>query len=312
MSDWKECKLGEVLKFGNGKSRPKSQGCFPVYGGNGILGSSDCTNYEGETIIIGRVGANCGSIYYENNPIWISDNALAAKAKSNNSTKFLYYFLGNLGLNQYAEGSSHPLITQTLLSSIDIDICVNIEEQKTIASVLSSLDDKIDLLHRENKTLEAMAETLFRQWFVEETEKNWEKGTLGEIASFNNGKSRPQESLGGLVPIYGGNGILGYTDQSNHEGISIIIGRVGAYCGSLYIEHRPIWISDNALYAKPNYNVPMNSDKIFDKLSEPDIINGRKTVRKKVHTKWEDENLQPNSKLKSYWSYSKKKNRSAN
>jgi type I restriction enzyme S subunit len=55
-------------------------------------------------------------------------------------------------------------------------------EQKAIASVLSSLDDKIDLLHRQNKTLEAMAETLFRQWFVEEAQEDWEEGCLGDIA----------------------------------------------------------------------------------------------------------------------------------
>jgi type I restriction enzyme S subunit len=48
-------------------------------------------------------------------------------------------------------------------------------EQKAIASVLSSLDDKIDLLHRQNKTLEAMAETLFRQWFIEEAKEDWEE-----------------------------------------------------------------------------------------------------------------------------------------
>jgi type I restriction enzyme S subunit len=60
-------------------------------------------------------------------------------------------------------------------------------EQRAIASVLSSLDDKIDLLHRQNKTLEAMAETLFRQWFVEEAGEDWEIRRLSEIAHFLNG-----------------------------------------------------------------------------------------------------------------------------
>ena len=60
-------------------------------------------------------------------------------------------------------------------------------EQKAIASVLSSLDDKIDLLHRQNKTLEAMAETLFRQWFVEEAKEDWEAKPLSSIAGFLNG-----------------------------------------------------------------------------------------------------------------------------
>ncbi|MBN2541641.1 restriction endonuclease subunit S [bacterium] len=71
MSEWKECKLGKLLVFGNGKTRPKSAGEIPIYGGNGIMGYTNQKNYEYETIIIGRVGAYCGSVYYENKPIWV-------------------------------------------------------------------------------------------------------------------------------------------------------------------------------------------------------------------------------------------------
>jgi type I restriction enzyme S subunit len=62
-----------------------------------------------------------------------------------------------------------------------------LNEQKAIAAVLSSLDDKIDLLHRQNKTLEAMAETLFLQWFIEDSWEDFEERPLSEIANFLNG-----------------------------------------------------------------------------------------------------------------------------
>ena len=78
----------------------------------------------------------------------------------------------------------------------------NIEEQKAIASVLSSLDDKIDLLHRQNKTLEAMAETLFRQWFVEEAGEDWEEKELKTVLEFvvdNRGKTAPASETG--IPL---------------------------------------------------------------------------------------------------------------
>jgi len=175
MSDWQACTLSDVLKFGNGKSRPKEYGTIPVYGGNGILDYTNSSNYQDETIVIGRVGAYCGATYYEDKQIWVSDNALSAKALNRNDAKFLYYFLKNLDLNQFAQGSSHPLLTQTLLNSIEVVVPSSPLEQKAIASVLSSLDDKIDLLHRQNKTLEAMAETLFRQWFIEEAKEDWEE-----------------------------------------------------------------------------------------------------------------------------------------
>lgn len=61
------------------------------------------------------------------------------------------------------------------------------EEQQAIASILSSLDDKIDLLHRQNKTLESIAETLFRQWFIESPQKYWTEKPLSKIATFTNG-----------------------------------------------------------------------------------------------------------------------------
>ncbi len=62
-----------------------------------------------------------------------------------------------------------------------------LDTQRRIASILTSLDDKIDLLHRENATLEAMAETLFRQWFVVEAKEEWEEGKLGDILSVKGG-----------------------------------------------------------------------------------------------------------------------------
>ncbi|MBS1437254.1 MAG: restriction endonuclease subunit S [Bacteroides sp.] len=187
MGEWKEYKLGDIISLGNGKVRPKDIGDIPVYGGNGILGYCNSSNYDGEIIVIGRVGAYCGSVYYENRPIWISDNALAAKSKKEYSTKFIYYLLKKLRLNDYAEGSSHPLITQNLLNAIDVLFIDDIEEQKSIASILSSLDDKIDLLYQENKTLEAMAETLFRKWFIEEIKEDWKEGTLDDILSVKGG-----------------------------------------------------------------------------------------------------------------------------
>jgi type I restriction enzyme S subunit len=187
MGEWKKTALGEVLDFGNGKSRPMEEGSVPVYGGNGILGYTNRSNYSDKTIAIGRVGAYCGAVYFEDGPVWISDNALAAKAKAGNDALFFYYLLKNADLNQHAGGSSHPLVTQTLLNSLEFSICRDEEEQRAIASVLSSLDAKIDLLHRQNKTLEAMAEALFRQWFVEEAEEGWSQRPLSTIATYLNG-----------------------------------------------------------------------------------------------------------------------------
>lgn len=95
---------------------------------------------------------------------------------------FLYYLLSKYYSDGVTEtvvsGSAQPQITVSGLKQLSL-IVPPLPEQKAIASVLSSLDDKIDLIHRQNKTLEAMAETLFRQWFVEEAQEDWEVTTIG-------------------------------------------------------------------------------------------------------------------------------------
>ena len=121
---WEVGKLGDIALFFNGKTRPKEieKGTIPIYGGNGILGYTNKSNFKGISIIIGRVGAYCGSLYIENKDIWISDNALLSRPKKDNYFYFLFYLLKNLKLNTMAEGSSHPLLTQTLLNSIEINV----------------------------------------------------------------------------------------------------------------------------------------------------------------------------------------------
>ena len=105
---------------------------------------------------------------------------------------FLYYFACSPAFREVAiksmTGSSGRQRVQTDVVRDHVFLLPPLSEQKTIASVLSSLDDKIDLLHRQNKTLEAMAETLFRQWFIEEAKEDWEEKTLGEMLTITSSK----------------------------------------------------------------------------------------------------------------------------
>ena len=109
---------------------------------------------------------------------------------SNVNSSFLSYLLRTKYYKEHfvniAAGTSIINLSQDTLKKISVYL-PDVEEQKSIASVLSSLDDKIDLLHRQNTTLERMAETLFRQWFVEEAQEDWEEKPLSSIANFLNG-----------------------------------------------------------------------------------------------------------------------------
>lgn len=88
--------------------------------------------------------------------------------------------MGKQKLDEITIGSTQAALTISGLKTIVISL-PQLETQRRIASILSSLDDKIDLLRRENATLEAMAETLFRQWFLEEAKEDWEEGKLGDF-----------------------------------------------------------------------------------------------------------------------------------
>lgn len=111
---------------------------------------------------------------------------------------FLYYLLSKYYSDGVTEtvvsGSAQPQITIGNLKQLSL-IIPPIIEQKAIASVLSSLDDKIDLLHRQNTTLECMAETLFRQWFIEEAQEDWLPVVLSEYVYCFNGVSYKSSEL---------------------------------------------------------------------------------------------------------------------
>ncbi|MFH1314387.1 MAG: restriction endonuclease subunit S [Candidatus Eisenbacteria bacterium] len=77
----------------------------------------------------------------------------------------------------------------------------------------------------------------------------WTEKTLGEVLSFSNGRSNPERADGLPYPVYGSNGIIGYAGEANSGPDTIVIGRVGSYCGSLHFSHPTCWVTDNAIRA---------------------------------------------------------------
>ncbi|MFA7021447.1 restriction endonuclease subunit S [Aliarcobacter sp.] len=122
---------------------------------------------------------------------FLNQRVAKIKARENMSNDFLYYFLKDDASHDYLASQSSGSANQANISKSDIEnmpiSLPPLEEQKAIAEVLSSLDDKIDLLHRQNQTLESLAQTLFRQWFIEEAKEEWEEKPLSKIADFLNG-----------------------------------------------------------------------------------------------------------------------------
>lgn len=143
-------------------------------------------------ILFTYVGANIGqfALVDENDRYHLAPNICRIRAGISCDYHFLHsYFRTNYfreNLSNYSVGSSQPTLPMGNIRRILVPL-PPLPEQKSIAAVLSSLDDKIDLLHRQNQTLEAMAGILFRQWFVEEVQDDWEVRPLSSVANFLNG-----------------------------------------------------------------------------------------------------------------------------
>jgi len=153
----------------------------------GLGNSSTKLLSEGDIIISAR--GTVGVIAVLGKQMAFNQSCYGIKAKQGLSMNdYIYYLLKDTVSNfiLIAHGGVFDTITRDTFKEIDVSL-PPLPEQKAIAAVLSSLDDKIDLLHRQNKTLEAMAETLFRQWFVEEVQEDWEERKLGDFIKIKHG-----------------------------------------------------------------------------------------------------------------------------
>jgi type I restriction enzyme S subunit len=279
MSEWKECKLIDISKhfamgpFGSNIKaenfvesgvpviRGTNMNTYKYVGGNFVflteekadqLKSSNC--FPGDLVFThrGTLG-QVGVIPKNNYPRYvISQSGMKVTVNIDLvDTGFLFYFfkseIGQHELLQHESQVGVPSISNPLTSLKSVNILLPpLAEQKAIAGVLSALDDKIDLLHRQNKTLEAMAEALFRQWFVEEADETWEEGKLGDLVEVKYGKNH-KSLLDGNFPVYGSGGIMRYADKSLYDCESVLIPRKGSLNNVVYI-NEPFWVVDTMFY----------------------------------------------------------------
>lgn len=221
MSNWKEYKLGEHIEVINGyafKSTNFSDSfqanSLPVIKiknvANGDVHLNDCHFHlydkslekfivNKHDILIALTGNHPETMtqvvgetsrYKHNEKALLNQRVAKVIAKSSINADFLYYYLKEDSTHDYLASQSGGSANQANISKSDIEnITIQLPplpEQTAIAETLCSLDNKIDLLHRQNKTLEKLAETLFRQWFIEEAENTWKILRICDVAKINN------------------------------------------------------------------------------------------------------------------------------
>ena len=199
----------------------------------------------------------------------------------NNDPRFISYFLRGIDFLPFSDKAAVPGLNRNHLHQAPVWFPDDVNEQRAIAHILGTLDDKIELNRRMNETLEAMAQALFKDWFVDfgptcakaegrdpylapeiwdlfpdkldedGKPEGWEDGKVEDYLELAYGKSLPAKSRRpGGVAVYGSGGLTGFHDEALIKGPAIIVGRKGTV-GTLYWEDRPIFPIDTVFYVVP-------------------------------------------------------------
>ena len=182
-NDWQEVPLGEVVTLQRGFDLPQNKragGPFPVIASTGPVGSHAEAKVRGPGVVIGRSGSLGGGQYIEDD-FWPLNTTLWVRDFKGNDRRFCYYLLKSLDLARFNAGSGVPTLNRNHIHPLPV-LCPPLPEQRAIAHILGTLDDKIELNRRMNQTLEEMARALFKSWFVDfdpvraKMEGRWQRG----------------------------------------------------------------------------------------------------------------------------------------
>lgn len=293
-SEWREVKVSEIGKIVTGKT-PKTA-ISENYGGNiPFLTPSDDMNIKkvkstartlsemglnsvkncllpAKSICVSCIGSVLGKVVLTSEPTVTNQQINSIVPDEKFDPDFIYYGMTILGkhLNYLSKTSTAvPIINKTTFSNFSI-IVPTIEEQKAIAHILSTLDDKIEVNNQINKTLENMAQAIFKQWFVDfefsnedgepykssggemidselgEIPEGWETVKLGDYVEVKYGKDH-KKLVEGDFPVYGSGGIMRYVDTFLYSGESVLIPRKGTLGNVMYV-NEAFWSVDTMFY----------------------------------------------------------------
>jgi type I restriction enzyme, S subunit len=175
-SEWPMRPLGELTINHDGKRRPvkeseRQAGPFPYYGASGVVDHVDGYIFDGEYLLVGEDGENLRTrqtpiAFLANGKFWVNNHAHIVTGNGIASTRYLLYALLASDISSYLTGAVMPKLTQGNLNRIMVP-CPPRHIQDSCVGVLGALDDRISLLRETNATLEAIAQVLFKSWFVD-------------------------------------------------------------------------------------------------------------------------------------------------
>jgi len=285
--EWRDCLLGDVIELKRGYDLPERERCagtVPIISSSGPSGLHDQVKVKGPGVVTGRYGT-IGQVFYVPSDFWPLNTTLYVRDFKGNDPRFVSYFLRDLDYLAYSDKAAVPGVNRNHLHQAAVRFPEDMDEQRAIAHILGTLDDKIELNRRMSETLEAMARALFKSWFVDfdpvrakaegrdpglpksladlfparlvdselgEIPEGWEVRKLGDLLELAYGKAlKAEDRRPGPIPVYGSNGQVGWHDEKLVEGPGIVVGRKGNPGVTTWVptDFFPI---DTAFYVVPN------------------------------------------------------------
>jgi type I restriction enzyme S subunit len=191
MHKWQQKSLGEFIELKRGydlPSRDRVPGEFPLVSSSGPTEFISQSKAKGPGVVTGRYGT-VGQVFYVQKDFWPLNTALYVKDFRGNNPRFVYYFLQGIDWEKFNDKSGVPGINRNDVHREPVFV-PPLDQQEQVASVLGALDDKIELNRRMNETLKAMAQAIFRDWFVD----------FGPVRRKLEGATDPVAIMGGLMP----------------------------------------------------------------------------------------------------------------
>ena len=283
--EWRTSTWGDEISLEYGKSLRGYQdaaGKFRVFGSNGPIGWTDRKLASGPGVILGRKGAYRG-VEFSKDPFFVIDTAYYVVPKTDLDMRWLYYAIKHYKLGEIDDGSPIPSTARAAVYARELEV-PPLAEQALIATALSVLDDRIDNLRATNTTLEAIAQALFKSWFVdfdpvhakaegrdpeamdaataalfpsefEESElglipKGWRVGCIGDLLTLQRGFDLPaSQRIDGEFPILAASGPSGHHQEAKVTGPGVTTGRSGVL-GRVFYVTEDFWPLNTSLWIK--------------------------------------------------------------
>lgn len=267
--DWRTTPLGEFVSLQRGHDLPdhaRRPGTVPILGSFGVTGFHDVAKARGPGVTIGRSGASFGVAAYTDQDYWPLNTALYVTDFKGNDPKFVYYFLKLFDFSGFNSGSAQPSLNRNNIYPVPVRVPPP-RAQAGIARFVSALDDRIALLRETNASLEAIAQALFKSWFVdfdpvrakqqglapagmdeataalfpdsfEESAQGlapagWRHVSLREVVAILDSKRVPlsgqdRAKRRGTYPYYGAAALMDYVDDYLFDGVYVLMGEDGS------------------------------------------------------------------------------------